>query len=120
MGKQQLNARVQHKIDTYENWLKAINFTPLHGELIIYTTDEFGDKKIGLKIGDGETKVNDLDFISSAAPPVESPENPDGTVSVTGAVRYDLTQNLTEGQKSLARKNIGASSVQFITWEEND
>lgn len=50
------NARLQHKIDTSENWSKATNFKPLKGEIIIYSDL----KKI--KIGDGETLVNDLEF----------------------------------------------------------
>ena len=28
--------RIQHKIDTEENWNKAVNFVPLKGEIIIY------------------------------------------------------------------------------------
>ena len=61
-----LNARMQQKIDTYENWSKATNFIPLKGELIIYTTDENGNEKIGFKIGTGELdkNVHQLDFIS--------------------------------------------------------
>ena len=51
-----LNSRIQHKIDTAENWGKAVNFIPLEGEIIVYSDL----KKI--KIGDGVTKVNRLDF----------------------------------------------------------
>ena len=61
MGKQ-INARIQHKIDTYENWNKAENFIPLEGELIIYTTNESGIAETKIKIGDGKTLVKDLDF----------------------------------------------------------
>lgn len=58
----QFNTRIQHKIDTYENWNKAENFIPLLGELIIYTTDENGNANTQFKIGDGESYVKDLDF----------------------------------------------------------
>ena len=104
MSNKQLNARMQQKIDTYENWSKATNFIPLKGELIIYTTDENGNEKIGFKVGTGEEgkNVHQLDFVSE------------------GVVRYDLNQEITEEQKSQARQNIGASSIQFITWEEED
>lgn len=104
MSNKQLNARMQQKIDTYENWSKATNFIPLKGELIIYTTDENGNEKIGFKVGTGEEgkNVHQLDFVSE------------------GVVRYDLNQKITEEQKSQARQNIGASSIQFITWEEED
>lgn len=47
------------KRDTTENWLKAKNFIPKEGEIIVYD-DIF---PAGIKIGDGETKLNDLPFI---------------------------------------------------------
>lgn len=105
-------ARFQHKIDTYENWAKATNFIPLKGELIIYTTDENGNERIGFKVGTGEEdkNVHQLDFISFS----------EAAAIADGVVRYDLTQTLTEENKAQARDNIGASSVQFITWEEKD
>ena len=56
------NARVQHKIDTQENWEKATNFIPLKGELIIYDIDANNTLR-RIKIGDGTTPVNDLDFV---------------------------------------------------------
>ena len=57
------NARVQHKIDTQENWEKATNFIPLKGELIIYDIDANNTSR-RIKIGDGITPVNDLEFVS--------------------------------------------------------
>lgn len=54
-----MNSRIQHKIDTSENWAKAENFIPLEGELIIYSDLN------RIKIGDGITYVNDLLFISN-------------------------------------------------------
>ncbi len=57
--------RFQHKIDTSKNWEKAKNFTPLLGEIILYSEL----KKI--KIGDGQTKINDLDFWEDTASYVE-------------------------------------------------
>jgi hypothetical protein len=46
------------KEDTFENWSKAKNFIPKKHEVIIYTN-------MGTKIGDGQTKVNDLPFINN-------------------------------------------------------
>ena len=46
------------KEDTFENWSKAKNFIPKKNEIIIYTN-------MGTKIGDGQTKVNDLPFINT-------------------------------------------------------
>ena len=58
------NVRVQHKIDTQENWEKATNFIPLKGELIIYDIDANNTSR-RIKIGDGITPVNDLEFVSA-------------------------------------------------------
>ena len=59
-----INARLQHKIDTQENWEKATNFIPLKGELIIYDIDANNTLR-RIKIGDGTTPVNDLEFVSA-------------------------------------------------------
>ena len=56
------NVRIVHKHDTEENWLKATNFIPKQGELIIYDVDDTHDYE-RMKIGDGETLVSDLPFI---------------------------------------------------------
>jgi hypothetical protein len=56
-----LNTRYQLKIDTTENWNKAINFIPKKGEPIIYKDDNSLPR---IKIGDGITKVIDLPFLN--------------------------------------------------------
>lgn len=57
-----IKSRIQNKHDTEENWLKADNFTPLIGELIVYDPDD-NNPSPKIKIGDGETNVNELPFI---------------------------------------------------------
>ena len=57
----EFKTRVQHKIDTPENWELAKNFKPLKGELIIYADENTKE----LRIGDGETLVNDLPLINT-------------------------------------------------------
>lgn len=52
---------VYMKSDTSENWSKAKNFIPGKNELIIYT--DFIPN--GMKIGDGKTKLEDLNFIDN-------------------------------------------------------
>lgn len=59
MASKILNARLVQKNDTSENWAKATNFTPLKGEIIVYT--DLGK----IKIGDGSTKVGSLDFANA-------------------------------------------------------
>ena len=76
------NTRVQLKNDIEANWIKAVNFSPLLGEVIVYNAEAEGDefpKDIDgqnlrdyyityprIKIGNGETNVNDLPFITDA------------------------------------------------------
>ena len=57
-----IKARIVHKTDIEENWKKAVSFTPLNGELIIYSPDETYSYS-RFKIGDGESNVNDLPFV---------------------------------------------------------
>ena len=57
-------ARYTFKHDTEENWLKATNFIPKEAEPIIYDPDT-NHKYSRFKIGDGQTKINDLPFSTS-------------------------------------------------------
>lgn len=56
-----VDTRIRHKHDTEENWLKAVNFIPKKGELIIYDIDiSYNYERF--KIGDGITLVSALPF----------------------------------------------------------
>lgn len=48
------------KVDTEENWGKAVNFVPDPFTIIIYT---YEGKSPKVKIGDGIHKVSDLPFL---------------------------------------------------------
>lgn len=50
------------KVDTEENWAKAINYIPDSFTIIVYTYDNKSPK---VKIGDGIHKVNELPFLSN-------------------------------------------------------
>ena len=65
MADKTLNARFQMKTDTEENWLKATNFIPKNGEIIIYAIDATHSYQ-RVKVGDGTTLVNSLPFINEA------------------------------------------------------
>lgn len=58
MAEKRLYGRVIQKHDTEANWLKAVNFVPLNGEIIVYMPDENYEYH-RLKVGDGVTNVND-------------------------------------------------------------
>ena len=91
MAEKKLKARIVQKHETEENWKKAVNFIPKQGEIIVYDIDEnYAYERF--KIGDGNSKVNDLPFIA------------------------DKTQVATDIANAIAQK----TQVQIITWEEND
>lgn len=65
----ELNTRIQNKHDTEANWTTAGNasspFIPFKGEIIIYDPDSnYSYPRV--KVGDGSTSINNLNFISDA------------------------------------------------------
>ena len=50
------------KVDSEENWKKAINYIPDVFTIIVY---EYEDKAPKVKIGDGINTVNNLPFLSN-------------------------------------------------------
>ena len=50
------------KVDSEENWNKAINYIPDSFTIIVYTYEESTPR---VKIGDGIHKVKDLPFLSN-------------------------------------------------------
>ena len=73
----QIYGHIKNKHDLEVNWLKAVNFTPKDGELIVYEAETESDLLPAgrteryttprLKIGDGKTNVNDLPFVTSGS-----------------------------------------------------
>lgn len=64
MADKKINTRIIHKHDIEENWLKAINFIPQKGEIIVYDIDgSYTYSRI--KIGDGVTPVNNLPYVAN-------------------------------------------------------
>lgn len=57
-----LNTRLVNKHDVEANWLKAVNFIPLQGEIIVYDIDENYSYE-RFKIGDGATNISALPFV---------------------------------------------------------
>lgn len=76
MAERNINSRIIQKHDTETNWLKATNFIPKLGELIIYDIDATHDYA-RIKIGDGTTVVSSLPFY--------------GTVSIKAWTTSDIT-----------------------------
>lgn len=76
--KRKIKTRIQNKHAIEANWIKAVNFVPLQGEIIVYDIEVDNNGNIldltgtnrtepytyeRFKIGDGITKVNDLPFV---------------------------------------------------------
>lgn len=60
-----LLGRVAPKRDTEENWKKATGFAPMNGEIVVYSKDA-NNEFARLKVGDGTTNVNNLNFVNDA------------------------------------------------------
>ena len=65
MANRTLNTRIQLKCDTEANWSKALNFIPKKGEAIIYSADS-AHPFSRLKVGDGNSYINELPFIDAS------------------------------------------------------
>lgn len=61
MNNKKIQIRAQQKHDIEANWNNTPNFIPLNGEIIIYDEDE-NNPTARVKIGDGETTINNLPF----------------------------------------------------------
>lgn len=96
-----VKTRIQHKHDIEANWIKATNFVPLAGELIIYdaetnSTDLTGTGRTTpithtrFKFGNGTDKVTDLAF--SASPVDWNQNDPQASDYIKNRTHYDGTQ----------------------------
>lgn len=79
MAEKIFNVRIVQKHNTEAEWLKAVDFIPKQGEIIIYDKDNnYSYERI--KIGDGATKVSSLPFVHGA---VESVNGQTGVINLT-------------------------------------
>ena len=107
MSEKNLKARIVHKHDTEANWLKATNFIPKQGEIIIYDIDDnYNYERV--KVGDGKTVVSALPFIESSkaeiadrATEADHATSADTATNANHAVSADTATNAdTVGGKS--------------------
>lgn len=98
-SKKEVYGRIVHKHDTPENWSKATNFTPKDGEFIIYDYDTC--KR--LKIGDGQTKVNNLPFTDKGVTITVTPSN---IAAMIQAAPAGSTIQLTPGNYGLLKLHV--------------
>ena len=117
MTEKNIKARIVHKHDVESNWIKATGFAPLLGEIVIYDSDETHPYS-RIKIGDGETNINDLPFIDehiiqSIIGQTTEWDDIKNKPDFTDILKYS-EQELTEEQKTQARGNIGAVSEEDV------
>lgn len=91
-----IRSRQQQKIDTSERWLEAgeKGFVPKSGEIIVYSDLH------KIKVGDGETKVHELEFIKGVGQATE----------VGGEIFNDYENNIASGSNSHAEGRYTAAS----------
>lgn len=119
---QSVKTRIKHKHDIEANWLKATNFVPLAGELIVYDTDE---KHLipRFKVGDGENFLVDLPFstdvphygiCSTLGNKAEKVVDCEGFNLVNGAtIKVKFTNSNTANTISLNVNSTGAKYVKY-------
>lgn len=97
LAEKNIKSRIQHKHDTETNWIKAENFIPLIGEIVVYDVDA-SNSVPRFKIGDGIRNINNLNFASESQiykqndQPINAPE---------GALWIDLDQESVSGGGSM-------------------
>lgn len=89
----EFQSRITHKHDIEANWIKAVNFIPKAGELIIYDKDESYNYE-RLKLGDGINKINDLPFLIFA-----KIENWQNSIAPETSLLSNLTINVVKDQQ---------------------
>lgn len=104
MTTKNIKGRIQHKHDIEANWQLATNFIPMIGELIVYDPDTTHEES-RLKIGDGQTLVNDLPFLGG-----EGESSEDFIISIE--------KELTEDQYSIEEEYANNGYDIIITLPE--
>ena len=100
-----IKTRIQNKHAVEADWIQAKNFIPLEGEIIIYDPDEKHTLP-RIKVGDGKSKVNELDFITDNLLPMTlDPKDNSYHIDKPLKIKTDNVNSYfinTEGEASLA------------------
>lgn len=118
MATKTFKGRIQNKHDTEVNWSAATNFRPLAGELIIYDEDDTHSTP-RLKIGNGNTLVNNLPFIPTVSTLGQTGQLKDGVQDTTHRLVTDTEKSawnskqtqLTNDQLNAVNSGITANKV---------
>lgn len=110
MAEKNFNARFKQKHDIEANWAKA-SFVPLAGEFIVYDTDE-NNPLPRIKVGDGETQINNLPFVDKGKMTYKG-EVSELPTSVNEGDVYKITNDVTIGELHNKYKIIENGSWNF-------
>lgn len=108
-----IQTRVIQKHDVEANWLKATNFSPKQGEIIIYDIDENYNYE-RMKIGDGVTNVNDLPFITEKEALSINAVTTGEIVTITDAspLEHEISVKLSGGETLIIFTNMDQGDFQ--------
>lgn len=109
MANPEFYSRIIHKHDTEENWIKATNFIPKQGEMIVYDIDNNHNYE-RIKIGDGVTNVNVLPFIDKTLADLVGTKNDNETVD-TAFGRIAKAQDTAEAAQAAANSHRSFSTI---------
>lgn len=123
MSEKNIKSRIIHKHGVEADWLKATNFIPKQGEIIIYDKDSTYPYE-RVKVGDGVTVVSSLPFIGDNKVDKVSGKGL-STNDYTTAEKNTLADLKTKvGSASVSEQIATAvatkSAVQLIIWEADD
>lgn len=107
--------RLLMKHDIEANWLKAENFIPLEGEIVVYDADETHSRP-RMKIGDGKTKVGALSFVSpeTTKPYMQLVTNADGETIWEARTHY-IEEVVILPETSFIESDISENGILLTT-----
>lgn len=106
--------RVKTKTGSQTDWEKALGFSPMLGELIVYNVDSINNHP-RLKVGDGSTNVNSLPFFNY--PSIEQKTTADTLALVINSnsnkKTYDISCTGNTLSLNIIGENISTYPVDF-------
>lgn len=117
MSEKILKSRIINKHDTEANWLKATNFIPKKGEIVVYDVDTNYNYE-RMKIGDGTTVVSSLPFIeSSKAEEATHATTADKATNADHATKADSATTATTANSATKATQDASGNVITTTYE---
>lgn len=116
-----IQTRTTQKHDTEENWLKAVNFIPKKGEIIIYDKDSNYDYN-RIKIGDGDKTASQLPFVTDNYLKTDNLVGTDGIVidKASDSEKIEISGKNLIKDPYPGTNNAGANIVNYKPYGSSD